>query len=633
MSTIGTIELIATIDTSQYKRGAAEIDQTNKNIESSGEQSSKGLSSAFSGVAKVGLAAVAGAAIAVGVAITSNIGAAIKRVDTLNNSSRTFANLGFDAKTVDSSMKALTKSIQGLPTPLDAAVRGVQLIASSTNDLGKSQKIFSAINNAVIGFGGTSEDVTNSVLQLSQAFSGGRIDAQTWNSMLANNLGPTLNALARSMGLTTDQLKTGLSDGSISVGQFQDALIKLNEQGGGGIKSLQQISKDATSGIGTGWQNLNTAIQRGVGAVIEAIGSENISGAISTVGKAFEGALKGIIPVIKFLAQNKDIFGPIAAGITGIVAAITAWWTITKIMTIAQAIFNAVLTANPIGLIIVAIAGLVAALVWFFTQTKIGQQIFQDILNVIKAVFGWISDNWPLLLDILLGPLGVAINAIIDNWNTVQNVISTVFNAIKDIVSGAWDFIVWSFSTTISFFTGIFNGVSDAIAGAFNGIKSAVGSVWDWIKGVFNTIGDIGAGIIKTAVNGVLSFAERTINGFINIINGVIAAVDKLTPGSLGRLGNISVPRLAAGGIVTSPTLAMVGEGRESEAVIPLSKLDNMINGGTKDGGKTIKLTVNLSGVMTDSKAGLREVGKQIIGAVNDELKSNGAELIGGGAI
>jgi hypothetical protein len=77
-------------------------------------------------------------------ALSESLGTAINRVDTLNNATRTFQNMGFSVDDTSKAMKALNASILGLPTSLDKAVQNMELLASSTNDIGKSQKIFAA---------------------------------------------------------------------------------------------------------------------------------------------------------------------------------------------------------------------------------------------------------------------------------------------------------------------------------------------------------------------------------------------------------------------------------------------------------------------------------------------------------
>ena len=102
--------------------------------------------------------------------------------------------------------------------------------------------------------------------------------------------------------------------------------------------------------------------------------------------------------------------------------------------------------------------------------------------------------------------------------------------------------------------------------------------------------------VVKTVVNGVLTYLEFVANGWIKVANVIIRGMNLLKPGkdiptigaiSLGRMGEdsstgnrSSVPMMADGGIVTGPTLAVIGEGRGPEAVIPLDRLGDMMGGG-----------------------------------------------------
>ncbi len=237
--------------------------------------------------------------------VSDSLDGAISRIDTLNNSDRAFSNMGFEAGETKKAMDNLQLAIKGLPTGLDGAVKGVQLLAGSTDDVGKSVDIFKAMNDGILGFGGNAEMVDNAIVQLSQSFSNGKVDAETWNSMINSGLGPTLNAMAKQMGKTTGELKAGLSDGSISVKEFQDRLIELDKNGGGGIKSLNQIAKDSTKGISTSISNAKTAITRGVADMITKLNDglaknklPTLSDMISNAGARAEAVFKKIGTII-----------------------------------------------------------------------------------------------------------------------------------------------------------------------------------------------------------------------------------------------------------------------------------------------------------------------------------------------
>lgn len=592
MTTVGTISLIATIDTSRYKKGAAEIDDANKDIEKSAGKTESTANSSMTRVAKVGLAAVATAAIAAGAAIATNIGSAIKRVDTLNNSTRVFENMGFQTVDVSKAMRNLEESITGLPTPLDAAVRGMTSLAATYGDVGAGQRIFSALNNAIIGFGGTAAEVDSAIQQLSQLPMDGPLDAQTWNSLRNSGLTPVLVAIAKDMGVGINEMKEAFGSGQLTVKDFTDALVKMDKDGGGGMQSLQKIAKDSTSGIGTSFENMNTAITRGIGNIIKAVGNENISNAITNLGKAFEAALNSVVGLVQFIQNNGKVF-------------------------------------ETLGIVIGSI--LVPAVLRYTVATTIAG--VQSVLAGARMAAAWLA---------ALGPIGIitiAVTAvtglIVANFDSVRNVVLGVWSSITVAAINTWNSITRAFQNVGGWFTDRFNAARDGIMRAFGGLGGFFQGVWNNIVGIFGNVGTaVGnaiGGAFRNVINSIIGRAASIINGFIDSINFAIGVINNIPGVNIGTLGRLNVPQLASGGIITSPTLAMVGEGNEPEAVIPLSKLDAILErerGGTTNSNANI--TINMTGIMARSRADLRDIGKDIIRAVNQELVTQGKPAIGG---
>ncbi|WP_429975983.1 tape measure protein [Enterococcus sp. DIV0086] len=443
--------------------------------------------------------------------ITSNIDGAINRVDTLNNANRVFENMGFSAGETAKTMNNLQKSIKGLPTPLDGAVSNVQMLASSTRDLGKSEQIFAALNNGILGFGGSAENVDNVVMQLSKSFSSGKIQGEAFNSMLDGKMGPVLNAIAEEMGLTMGELQEGLSKGNISVEKFQNALIDLNKNGGGGLVSLEKIAKDATGGIRTSLANMKTAIVRGVGNVITKIneglkdaGFGSISEIIADKGAKMEAALSKfaemippMIKTVKELYDTLEPFAPVLAGLAGSIgtlmlvnkvnAAFKAWREGTEALSIAQAILNKTMLSNPFVAILTAVVGLVTAFIYLW-KTNEG---FRDAVKNI--------------------------------WKNIQEFISSA----ADVVVKAWD-------STMEFFSNMWDGTKEAFSNAGTWMKEAPGNAADWVKNKWNGTKGFFSGlwnstkegskntwenIKQSAADSAKSVGENFKNGFDNIKN------------------------------------------------------------------------------------------------------------------
>lgn len=454
----------------------------------------------------VGAYKVASAAVGL---VKNSVGSAIQRVDTLNNSARTFENMGFGKGETSKAMEALKKSIQGLPTPLDAAVRGLQLLSASTGDIGKSQQIFEALNNGILGFGGSAEQVDNAVRQLSQSFSNGKIDAETWNSLIDAGLGPALNALAKTMNMTTGEMKEGLSKGTISVEQFQDSLIELNKNGGGGLSSLQKIAQDSTKGISTSIANMKTAVSRGVANVVTGIDKalaktnfKSISNIINQIGSSMEAGLNklvekipGIINFITRLVEVIKTLAPVivsaAAGfaafsvvisiqskINAVTKAFKAWKAATEGVTLAQKLLNAAMAMNWVGIIIAAIAALVAGFIYLWNTNEdfrnfwIG--LWDSITEAVSKAVDWIKKAWDN-----------TVKWFSDTWQSIKDGANGLWDGITGTVQGAVDTVKNAWNSITEFFSNLWNGVTTTSTNTWGTIVSSVTGAWEQVKAVF----------------------------------------------------------------------------------------------------------------------------------------------------
>ncbi len=305
--------------------------------------------------------------------IANSIGDAVRRVDTLKAAQRTFAFMGFRAKDASEATKKLTDSILGLPTPLDSAMRGMTMLAATYQDVKLGQKVFSSLNNAILGFGGTADMVNNAILQLSQVPLDGPLDAQTWNSLRNSGLTPVLVAMSKGMGKSMGQMKAEFGDGILTVQDFVDALTKMNTEGGGGLASLEKIAKSATEGIGTGIANMQTAVSRGIANIIESIGAKNISSAIAAFGNAFEKVLTSIAKVL----GDADV--QIAIVITAVGGLAFAFYAL------APAVWAAL---SPILPFVAAFVGLVAVV----KLVRANWSKIAPIINTVKTAFKALYD-------------------------------------------------------------------------------------------------------------------------------------------------------------------------------------------------------------------------------------------------
>ena len=268
-----------------------------------GQSIGKGLSVGFA--SKVG--AVAGITSnvfsKVASVVTSSLGSAVDRADQMNNFPKVMKNLGYSSEDAAASIRKITNALDGLPTTSSAMTGMVQQLAPLTSNLDEATDIALAFNNAMLAGGASTMEQENALTQYTQMLSAGKVDMQAWRSIQAAMPGQ-LNQVAEAMlgaGKNSNDLYEAMKNGSISFDDFNKKVMELNQNGFGKYASFAQQAKDATQGIGTAMENVKNRVAKAVQKVIDAVGVENIAGAINRfssqfgkVGDAAAGMVTGV---------------------------------------------------------------------------------------------------------------------------------------------------------------------------------------------------------------------------------------------------------------------------------------------------------------------------------------------------
>lgn len=282
--------------------------------------------------------------------ISSSVGDAVKRLDTLNNYPKVMTSLGYSAEDAQSSIDALSDGIEGLPTTLDSIVGSTQILTASLGDLDKGTETAIALNDMFLAGGQGAEAASRALTQYNQILARGKVEMEDWNTLIEVAPGQ-MNQLAQSLlGASADQkdLYEALKSGKVSVEDMNNAIIMLDQQGGAGFASFAQQAQASTGGIGTAFTNIQSAIAKGTANIIGAIDQSAQAAGLPSISEALAGVKQAIndffavaanvagqitstvAPVFKFLGDNIDVVAVAAATLASGFIALKIVNTVTK---------------------------------------------------------------------------------------------------------------------------------------------------------------------------------------------------------------------------------------------------------------------------------------------------------------
>ena len=584
--------------------------------------------------------------------------------DTLKLST-TFIGLGNSAKTAVSKTEALVKANQafgGTGENLKGVVQAygqmsaagkvtaenINQLTDNNTALGASLKDtvmqmnpslqqYGSFNEAVSA-GAVSMDMLDKAMQKAAdgSSSATKTIRDTWsgfNEDLSQALIPTLEALTPVINAIIDKM----DDWGKGAGKAIENVVKYFQDL---FKQLQQ--NGAITHFSAIWDNLKSAF----GSVIVIIGNliksfagvdestsknstsvENVANTISSLANKFADITKKIADFVGKISESKSAMDAIKialvalAGafvamkvINGIIKAYETYNKIVEAATIIQGAFNAIMAVNPFVLLGIAIAAVVAGLVYFFTQTETGKKAWASFVDFLKSAWDgivsffsgigqWFADIWNGAVD---GAKGIwqglvdwfsgIVQGIQNIWNgittffttlwttviggiqsvwggvtdffsgifdAVSSVVSTVFSAIGGFASSAWDVLVGVWNAVAGFFGEIFNAVSNVVSNVFNAIGSFASSAWGVVRSIWNAVSGFFSGIFNSAkdiVSGVFSAIGGFASSAWSRISGVFSGVGSFFSGVFNGAKNaVSGVFSAFGGFASKAYDAITG--------------------------------------------------------------------------
>lgn len=250
------------------------------------------------------------------------------------------------------------------------------------------------------------------------------------------------------------------------------------------------------------------------------------------VVNALAGVVQKATDVYNFFVNNWGWIAPVISGIVGAIVAfkvavfaintvMNAWAIVQGICTVAQWALNVAMTANPVGIIIVAIGALIA----------IGVALWMNW----DSVCAWCKQAFQAVGDFFVS-VGTSIGSFfVGLWTGIKDTVVGVWNGITGFLSGAW------------------NTISSAAVSVFTGIGNAIKNVWNGIVGA-----------IKGAINSIISAINSMIRGAVSGVNGLIKGINSVTDAvgipAIPTFTAPQIPMLANGGLIRTAGTVIVGE-------------------------------------------------------------------------
>ena len=470
-----------------------------------------------------------------------------------------------------------------------AIVEGAKGIASSLKDAAESSKeymkIMGSLEISSQKAGYSAEETAAAYNTLYGVLGDNQTAATTTANLQAlglaqRQLEQLINGTIGAWATYGDSILASLSAGNwagTSEDEFNKKLEEANSAAERANLVLNELSRQGLMNAGKAWQDNNEVLVESNKANAEY--EDSMAQLSETVLPIITKITEAVTKFINFILDNRAsvvaALTAIAAGfaafkitslISSLISGFTTFFGVIKSGQGVMAALNAVMSANPIGLIITAVAALVAAFIYLWNNCEEFRQFWIDLWENIKKVF---SDVWNAIVGFFTETIPNAIGKVTEIFQKFDNWLTGIFSADWSESFGAFGEIINGFFANVkniwNSIKKVFQGIIDFVSGVFSGDWS---KAWEGIKSIFSGIWDGFVSIVKMPINGIIGLINAMIDGInwvIEKINTISFDVPDWIPFVGGQTWGFNlptigkIPYLAKGGILSQGS-AVVGE-------------------------------------------------------------------------
>ncbi|MCT0055980.1 phage tail protein [Lactococcus lactis subsp. lactis] len=517
------------------------------------DKRSKNTNTSILDIAKgVGVFKVVDTAIGV---VTSSLGGAINRFDTLSAYPKVMAQMGYSTDDVAKSTALLKKGVDGLPTSLQDLTKSAQSFAILEKNATGGAKTATALNDAFLASGASAADASRGVQQYSQMLSSGSVDLESWKT-LQETMPYALTQVAKSFGITGKSaerdLYAKLKSGDITMDQLNKRFVELD----GGANGFAKTARTASGGIGTSFTNMRNAVVNGLANTVETINNAlknaGLKNGIATLfDEGKQAIIKGFAVFNKIVANVSkvipkigqffgDLFDTVAAsGANNIIA--SAWSNIIDIFKILIDNIKPLINwfkslwgtsddvggaVNGLSSIILVLAKTLNIITYALKAVVTGLSALKPLAPLLLPIVTTLAAFW-----VQLKGIGLVINTFMKIKSAITGVISTVkilfaimaANPITVIIGLIAALVIgfiyfWNTSEKFrNFWIGLWEGIKKAVDTAIKGIQSAWNATVKWFSDTWNNLKNGAKGLWDGTIQG----AKDAVNSVKNAWNGI----------------------------------------------------------------------------------------------------------------